>query len=307
MPISFALRRSSTIVCFRPSKHRLRGWVQDLILFGFGVVGLITGAAWSVVSSGSAGLFSSSFMAATSDFSIRSDRPTPRAASGSFLAPSNRMNAAAMISQCHQDILPMSFLLESEPARRWGDGIFSAGERGTGSLLQATGGTWGRRVWGLPGGGQHDGDADGGAHDGEFTGGQPEQRGEPSGAGGADGALPVEVSDRGQHDQREGLGEDQVAPVGFSQRGPGLQHDNAFHDAGQPDRDDAEQRGRAEPAHRALELLGEWPQVDDQREQATDPDRGRREVHGEHDDGEGGGFRRKPRCRPPWLGSSRGW
>src|SRR6478752_669755 len=93
----------------------LHGGQDEILLVR--VVALIVAAVWSVlVSSGSVGLLSSSVIAATSDFSIRSDRPTPRAASGSFFAPNSRMNAPAMISQCHQDILPM-FLFSLMSAR----------------------------------------------------------------------------------------------------------------------------------------------------------------------------------------------
>jgi len=55
---------------------------------------------------------SSSCIADTSDLRMRSERPTPRAASGSFFAPNNRMNAPPMINQCHQDSPPMDYLQE---------------------------------------------------------------------------------------------------------------------------------------------------------------------------------------------------
>ena len=67
---------------------------------------------------------SSSCIALTSDLRMRSERPTPRAASGSFFAPKSRMNTARMIIQCHHDNPPMLMcLLDLTTVRR---GEFSA-------------------------------------------------------------------------------------------------------------------------------------------------------------------------------------
>src|SRR6478752_4149519 len=63
---------------------------------------------------------SSSCMALTSDLRMRNERPTPRAASGSFLAPKSRMNTARMIIQCHHDNPPENMLCLPGPERLTG-------------------------------------------------------------------------------------------------------------------------------------------------------------------------------------------
>ena len=75
-------------------------------------VGVATDAVASVSPGAFLAFSSSSCIALTSDFRMRSERPRPRAASGSFLAPNSRMNTARMINQCHHDNPPMLCLLD---------------------------------------------------------------------------------------------------------------------------------------------------------------------------------------------------
>lgn len=117
-------------VCRRSSCSALQGRTQPARCWSAGAVaGGITGAAvisaagvatvaLASVSDGVAGFFaaSSSCIAETSDLRIRSERPRPRAASGSLLAPKISTNAAMINSQCHQDNEPISTSIKSNIA-----------------------------------------------------------------------------------------------------------------------------------------------------------------------------------------------